>query len=151
MARDAVLVAGAETGEIVNLNPLVTALTGYSRMELMGRQLRDTGIFDPAELRIMASGLADHETWQSRLNLTNRKSESQAVEAVASGYLEEGRRVFHMSLGCTPPRRGTDHRFSVVCLFFLKRARDRRQNPIVCPTQITIASVPAGPAPLPEK
>jgi two-component system CheB/CheR fusion protein len=98
MARDAVLVADAGTGEVIDLNPLVTTLTGYSRMALMGRHLRDTGIFDASELQAMASGLADQETWQRRVSVTNRKGESQAVEAVASVYQEEGKRLFHISL-----------------------------------------------------
>jgi two-component system CheB/CheR fusion protein len=98
MARDAVVIADAGTGEVMDLNPLVTTLTGYSRMELMGRHLRDTGIFESADLQGMASGLADHETWKRRLSVTNRKGDVQAVDAVASVYQEEERRVFHISL-----------------------------------------------------
>jgi two-component system CheB/CheR fusion protein len=98
MARDAVFLADAATGEVMDLNPLVTTLTGYSRTELFGRQLRDTGIFDLSDLQAMASGLADRENWKRRLSVTNRNGEAQAVDAAASVYQEEGRRVFHISL-----------------------------------------------------
>ncbi len=97
-ARDGILMLEGETGEIVDANPFATSLTGYSRTELVGRRLWDTGIFSPADLQDMATGLAAHDGWQRSLTIASRTRERQGVELVATAYQEEGKRVFHISL-----------------------------------------------------
>ncbi len=97
-ARDGILMLEAETGEVVDVNPFATTLTGYSRTELVGRRLWDAGIFSAADLQDMATALAGHDTWERNLSITGRTHEPRTVDVIATAYQEEGKRLFHISL-----------------------------------------------------
>ncbi len=97
-ARDGILMLEGDTGEVVDVNPFAATLTGYSRTELVGRRLWDAGIFSPADLQDMATGLAGHEVWQRNLSIAGRTHEPREVEVIATAYQEEGKRLFHISL-----------------------------------------------------
>ncbi len=96
-ARDGILILDGDTGAVVDLNPAATALTGYSRSELVGRRLWDAGIFSPEDLQDMATCLAAHETWQRHLTIASPTHQRREVDVVATAYQEDGRRVLQIS------------------------------------------------------
>ena len=44
-ARDCILILDADTGDIVDANPIVTKLLGYSRTEFLGKKLWEINLF----------------------------------------------------------------------------------------------------------
>jgi len=87
-ARDGILILEAETGAIVDANPFLLALTGYSREELLGRRLWEIGPF-----RNVAASRAAFITLQSQryvrhddLPLEGHDGASIDVEFVSNVY-----------------------------------------------------------------
>ena len=56
-AHDGLLLIDYNTGRIVNSNPAVTSILGYSAEDLKGRSLKDVGLIDEVEFQNVLSNL----------------------------------------------------------------------------------------------
>ena len=45
MAKDGILILDADTGKVIDANPFMTALLGYSHEEFLGKELWEIGLF----------------------------------------------------------------------------------------------------------
>ena len=88
-ARDGILILDAKTGEITEANPFLCELLGYSRAELLGKELWEIGVFeDQAASRaafkhLQQTGYDRHED----LPLKTRDKGQVDVEFVSNVYL----------------------------------------------------------------
>ena len=88
-ARDGILILDAETGKITEANPFLCELLGYSRAELLGKELWEIGVFeDQAASRatfthLQQTGYDRHED----LPLKTRDKGQVEVEFVSNVYL----------------------------------------------------------------
>ncbi|HJR59831.1 MAG TPA: ATP-binding protein [Vicinamibacterales bacterium] len=99
-ARDGILILSAETGRIENANPFVTELLGYTREELLGKQLWEIGVFTDAEKNQAAFRHLQRygEIRFENLPLQSPAGAPREVEVVSSIYNEDGRQVVQCNI-----------------------------------------------------
>lgn len=87
-AKDGILILNADSGRIVDVNPFLTELTGYSREEYLGKQLWEIGPFkDIAASRASFADLqSKHYVRYEDLPLEDRKGRKIDVEFVSNVY-----------------------------------------------------------------
>jgi PAS domain S-box-containing protein len=90
MAKDGILILDADTGKVIDANPFMTALLGYSHDEFLGKELWEIGLFgDITESRgayreLQEKGYVRYE----HLPLENRSGQKVEVEFVSNVYTE---------------------------------------------------------------
>jgi PAS domain S-box-containing protein len=95
MAKDGILILDADTGKVIDANPFMTSLLGYSHDEFLGKELWEIGLFgDINESRaayreLQEKGYVRYE----HLPLENRSGQKVEVEFVSNVYQENRRRV----------------------------------------------------------
>ena len=95
MAKDGILILDADTGKVIDANPFMTALLGYSRDEFVGKELWEIGLFrDIKESRdayreLQERGYVRYE----HLPLENRSGQKVEVEFVSNVYTENHHQV----------------------------------------------------------
>lgn len=97
-ARDGILIVDWQTGEILDANPFVANLSGYSRSSLLGQKLWDSGLLTRTDLQDLAASMTDRQTWQRAVKLILRTGERVDVEIVATVYQEGERRVIQLHI-----------------------------------------------------
>jgi PAS domain S-box-containing protein len=106
-AQDGILILDAGTGQVVDANPFMKALLGYSQEEFLGRKLWDIGPFKGeaaskvafAELRIK-----DRLRYEG-LPLETKDGRRVEVEFISSAYLEGTKRLIQCNIRDTTERR----------------------------------------------
>lgn len=99
-ARDGILIFDAYDQKIIDANPALVELLGYSRDELLGKDLRELGLFkdrvkgDAAIRQLLATG---HLTYED-LRLETKAGENRDVEFTASVYEEGTRRIIQCNV-----------------------------------------------------
>ena len=99
-ARDGILLLDATEGRITDSNPFMTELLGYSRDELLGKELWEIGLLQDemagreAFLRLRQEGYSRYED----LPLENRRGERREVEFVSNVYRENGKTVIQCNI-----------------------------------------------------
>ncbi|QJW98524.1 N-6 DNA methylase [Frigoriglobus tundricola] len=94
-AQDGILILDAGTGKVIDANPFMTALLGYSHDEFMGKELWEIGLFrDIEESRaayreLQEKGYVRYEN----LPLESRSGHKVEVEFVSNVYAENHHRV----------------------------------------------------------
>jgi PAS domain S-box-containing protein len=94
-AKDGILILDADTGKVIDANPFMTALLGYSHDEFLGKELWEIGLFqDIAESRaayreLQAKGYVRYEN----LPLQSSSGQRVEVEFVSNVYAEDHHRV----------------------------------------------------------
>lgn len=94
-ARDGILILDATTAIVVDANPFMTVLLGYSREEIIGKALWEFGPFrDTAETKGKFRELhhTDHVRYDN-LPLETKTHEIKQVEFVSNMYLAGGKNV----------------------------------------------------------
>ncbi len=88
-ARDGILILDADSGRIVDVNPFMTDLTGYTRDEFLAEKIWDLGPFkDIAASRLSFAELKDKEYVRyDDLPLKTRGGNTVAVEFISNVYL----------------------------------------------------------------
>ena len=87
-AQDAILILDADTGTIFDANPFLVELLGYSRDELMGKELWEIGLFQDREAnraamqQLQAQGYIRYED----LPLQTKNGQRKDVEFVSNVY-----------------------------------------------------------------
>ena len=99
-AHDGVLLVDPQTRQIVDVNPFMTRLLGYSRMQLIGRELFEIGLFrDEAASQAMFHRLrAESFIRYENLPLQNQSGKLQEVEVVANLYAEDGHAIIQFNI-----------------------------------------------------
>jgi PAS domain S-box-containing protein len=98
-ARDGILILDAASTEILDVNPHLEQLLGYSRSEIVGRSAsefdsRAAAHLGPCLERVGAEGVVHLD----ELPLCTRDGRSLLAEAVANAYIEEGRALVQINL-----------------------------------------------------
>jgi PAS domain S-box-containing protein len=95
MAKDGILILDADTGKVIDVNPFMTALLGYSHEEFVGKELWEIGLFQDikqsqaAYRELQEKGYVRYEN----LPLESRTGQKVEVEFVSNVYSEEHHRV----------------------------------------------------------
>jgi PAS domain S-box-containing protein len=99
-AHDGILILDADTGKVADANPYMTTLLGYTKDELLGRELWKIGLFSD----IAASQAAFKELQQKgyiryeHLPLETERGKKADVEFVSNVYPVEGKRVIQCNI-----------------------------------------------------
>lgn len=99
-AKDGILILNAESGEIIDVNPYLLKMLGYSKEELTGKELWEIGPFKD----IVASKLAFAELKErgyiryENLPLESREGLIRHVEVVSNSYLSGKTRVIQCNI-----------------------------------------------------
>jgi diguanylate cyclase (GGDEF)-like protein/PAS domain S-box-containing protein len=99
-AQDGILILDAATRKITDSNPFMVELLGYSRKELLGRELWEIGLLKD----VKASRLAFHELKKKsyiryeNLPLQTKDGQQREVEFVSNVYPEDGHEVIQCNI-----------------------------------------------------
>jgi diguanylate cyclase (GGDEF)-like protein/PAS domain S-box-containing protein len=99
-AQDGILILGAVTRKITDVNPFMEELLGYSREEFLGKELWEIGLLKDAEAsqeafrKLQKKGYIRYED----LPLQTNDGKRREVEFVSSIYTEDGRRVIQCNI-----------------------------------------------------
>jgi diguanylate cyclase (GGDEF)-like protein/PAS domain S-box-containing protein len=99
-ARDGMLILDAVTGRITDANPFMVELLGYSRDELLGKELWEIGLLKDAKAsRVAFRALKDKGYIRyENLPLQTREGERREVEFVSNVYAEDGHQVIQCNI-----------------------------------------------------
>jgi PAS domain S-box-containing protein len=110
-ARDGILILDPGTRKITDANPFMSELLGYSREELLGKELWEIGLLKDET----ASRAAFHELRKNHfiryenLPLQTKAGERHDVEFVSNLYDEEGRQVIQCNIRDITQRKRTEN------------------------------------------
>ena len=99
-AKDGILILDADTGKVIDANPFMTALLGYSHDEFLGKELWEIGLFrDIEESRaayreLQEKGYVRYEN----LPLESRSGHKVEVEFVSNVYAENHHQVVQCNI-----------------------------------------------------
>ena len=99
-ARDGILILYPDTRKITDANPFMTELLGYTREELLGKELWEIGLLKDEE----ASRAAFRELQKKHfiryedLPLQNKQGQRREVEFVSNLYMENGHEVIQCNI-----------------------------------------------------
>ncbi|HLM60846.1 MAG TPA: ATP-binding protein [Pyrinomonadaceae bacterium] len=99
-ARDGILIIDAETRKIIDANPFMIELLGYTREEFTGKELWEIGLLDDDEANIQAfreiqeNGYIRYED----LPLKAKNGARREVELIGNVYEENNRRVIQCNI-----------------------------------------------------
>jgi len=99
-AHDGVLLLSPDTRKIVDANPFMTRLLGYTHHQLVGKELFEIGLLkDEVASRKMFQKLKrKHEVRYEDLPLESRLGRHQEVEVVANLYQEDGHAIIQCNI-----------------------------------------------------
>lgn len=109
-AKDGILILNTETGKILDANPFMTALLGYSHDEFLGKELWEIGLFrDIEESRaayreLQTKGYVRYEN----LPLKSKSGHKVEVEFVSNVYPENSHHVIQCNIRDITDRRKTE-------------------------------------------
>jgi len=106
-ARDGILILDAEAGQIVDVNPFVLEILGYSREELLGKKLWEIGTFRDIEESKATSAELKREGYvrYDDLPLVTKDGRKIAVEFVSNVYLVDHYKVIQCNIRDTTERK----------------------------------------------
>jgi len=99
-AKDGILILDVETGRIIDANPFMSALLGYSHDEFITKELWEIGLFHDIEgnraafRELQAQGYVRYE----HLPLESRNGQPVEVEFVSNVYAEDDRQVIQCNI-----------------------------------------------------
>jgi PAS domain S-box-containing protein len=99
-AHDGVLLLDPGTRKIIDANPFMTTLLGYTHDQLVGKELFEIGLLkDEAASRVAFQKLKkDHQVRYENLPLERQDGRHQEVEVVANLYVENGHTVIQCNI-----------------------------------------------------
>lgn len=99
-AKDGILILDSESGKIVDANPFMTSLLGYSHEEFVGKELWEIGLFrdvkesQAAYRELRKQGYVRYED----LPLKSRSGDKVEVEFVSNVYVEDRHQVVQCNI-----------------------------------------------------
>lgn len=108
-ARDGILILEADTGRIIDANPFLTEMLGYSHKEFLGKQLWEIGLFKDIAANKDAFKRLQKKKYirYKHLPLKTKDGRSKDVEFVSNVYLDNGKVVIQCNI-----RDITEHRIA---------------------------------------
>jgi PAS domain S-box-containing protein len=106
-AQDGILILDAGTGQVVDANPFMKALLGYSQEEFLGRKLWDIGPFKgeaASKVAFAELQLKDRLRYEG-LPLETKDGQRVEVEFISNAYLEGSKRLIQCNIRDTTERR----------------------------------------------
>jgi PAS domain S-box-containing protein len=99
-AHDGVLLLDPGTRKITDANPFMTKLLGYTRSQLVGKELFEIGLLkdETASQEMFRRLKRNHEVRYEDLPLKSRRGRNQEVEVVANLYQEDDRPVIQCNI-----------------------------------------------------
>ncbi|HET9789340.1 MAG TPA: PAS domain S-box protein, partial [Pyrinomonadaceae bacterium] len=110
-AKDGILILDPNTRQITDANPSIAQLLGYTREEMIGKELFEIGLLKDEE----ASHAAFRELREKQfisyddLPLESKKSQRREVEVVANLYAEDGQSVIQANIRDITERKQAEH------------------------------------------
>ncbi len=107
MAKDGILILDALTGKVIDANPFMTTLLGFSHDEFLGKELWEIGLFrhieesQAAYRELQKTGYVRYEN----LPLENRSGQNVEVEFVSNVYAENQHQVVQCNIRDITERR----------------------------------------------
>ncbi len=100
MAKDGILILDADTGKVIDANPFMTALLGYSHDEFLGKELWEIGLFrDINESRAIYRELQEKGYVRyENLPLESTSGHKVEVEFVSNVYGENNHQVVQCNI-----------------------------------------------------
>ncbi|KAA0230041.1 PAS domain S-box protein [candidate division KSB1 bacterium] len=99
-AKDGIIILEADTGQLIDVNPFLEDMLGYSHEELLGKTLWEIGAF-----KDIAANQAAFRQLQSQeyirydnLPLETKGQQSRQVEFVSNVYWVDGRKVIQCNI-----------------------------------------------------
>jgi PAS domain S-box-containing protein len=94
-AKDGILILDADTGKVIDANPFMTALLGYSHEEFLGKELWEIGLFRDIEQSRAAYREPQEKGYvrYENLPLESRSGHKVEVEFVSNVYGEDHHQV----------------------------------------------------------
>ncbi len=88
-SKDGILVLDADTGKILDVNPFLMNMTGFSREEFMGKYIWEVGSFEdvPSTRALFAELSSNSSVHHEDLQMKDRDGRSMDVELVSNMYL----------------------------------------------------------------
>jgi len=110
-AQDGILILAEDTGQIVDVNPFLIRLLGYSHAELLGKKLWEAGSFrDIADCRMSFERLQkDGYMRYEDLPLETKDGRRINVEFVSNVYRVDGQKVIQCNIGDITERKRAEH------------------------------------------
>jgi PAS domain S-box-containing protein len=99
-AQDGILILDADTGQVVDANPFMKDLLGYSQEEFLGRKLWEIGPFkgeDASRSAFAALQVSDRLHYE-RLPLETKDGRRVEVEFISNAYLVDATRMIHCNI-----------------------------------------------------
>jgi PAS domain S-box-containing protein len=111
-AQDGILILDADTGEVVDVNPFLLQLLGYSYSAICGQHIWELGVFkDIAASKDAFKTLQDNEYIRYEdLPLESLDRRPIAVEFVSNVYMVDQRKVIQCNIRDITARKRTDQR-----------------------------------------
>jgi len=99
-AKDGILILDADTGMVVDVNPFLTELLGYSRTEFLGKRVWDLGFFKnlAANEDKFAELKATEYVRYENLPMETVDGQNREVEFISNVYLADGKRVIQCNI-----------------------------------------------------
>jgi len=99
-AKDGVLIMDPETRKVIDANPFMTELLGYSREELLGKELFEIGLLKDEEASHAAFGELEEKGFirYDDLPLETREGHRREVEMVSNLYQEDGEKIIQCNV-----------------------------------------------------
>ena len=100
-AQDGILILDADSGRIIDVNPFMSSLLGFSPYEFLGKELWEVGLLEDAERNRAASkelrerGFIRYEDLPLK---SKRKPQGIDVEFVSNRYVDNGRPVIQCNI-----------------------------------------------------
>jgi len=109
-AHDGVLLVDPGTRQIVDANPFMTKLLGYSHGQLVGKELFEIGLLkdEPASREMFQKLKRKHEVRYEDLPLESRGGRHQEVEVVANLYQEDGHAIIQCNIRDITARKASE-------------------------------------------
>jgi PAS domain S-box-containing protein len=110
-AKDGILILDADTGQIVDANPFLVQLTGYSHEHLLGRHLWELGLFKDIAASKDSFMTLQQQDYVRYDHLPLRASDGRQidVEFVSNVYDVDGRSVIQCNIRDITARRRAEH------------------------------------------
>jgi PAS domain S-box-containing protein len=99
-APDGVLILDATSRRITDVNPAMEELFGYSRKDLLGRRLEDTGLFQDAESCQNVMGVFEKQrsARYEQLTLRSKSGSPRDIELVGSTFQVDGKKAIQCNI-----------------------------------------------------